>query len=101
MPYLPLALTGTEALALAALAGVVALLVWSVFFYRRTRYTLAQVPLYLVCYMLNKLLWRTRVNGPLPVPMDQGAIIVANHRAGVDPLFIAMTTLRPVHWMVA
>jgi 1-acyl-sn-glycerol-3-phosphate acyltransferase len=33
--------------------------------------------------------------------MDQGAVIVSNHRAGVDPLFIAMTTPRPVRWMVA
>ena len=41
------------------------------------------------------------LSGPLPIPMDQGAIIVSNHRAGVDPLFIAMTTPRPVHWMVA
>lgn len=97
----PLALTGTEALALAVLTGVCLLLVWGVLLFRRTRYTLAQVPLYLLCYLLNRLLWRTRVSGPLPIPFDQGALIVSNHRAGVDPLFIAMTTLRPVHWMVA
>jgi 1-acyl-sn-glycerol-3-phosphate acyltransferase len=89
-------------LALAALVAACLILLWrAIVLYRRTRYTLAQVPLYLLCYVLNRLLWRTKVSAPLPIPMDQGAILVANHRAGVDPLFIAMTVPRPVHWMVA
>jgi 1-acyl-sn-glycerol-3-phosphate acyltransferase len=96
------ALAGNTWIILAALAVAALLILWRAWIiYRRTRYTLAQVPLYLLCYVLNRLLWRTTVSSPLPVPMDQGAIIVSNHRSGVDPLFIAMTTPRPVHWMVA
>lgn len=102
LPPMTRALAGTTGLALAALAAICLLLLWrGLVLYRRTRYTPAQVPLYLLCYLLNRLLWRTTVSGPLPIPMDQGAVIVCNHRAGVDPLFIAMTTPRPVHWMVA
>jgi 1-acyl-sn-glycerol-3-phosphate acyltransferase len=88
--------------ALAALAALCLILLWrGVVLYRRTRYTIPQVPLYLLNYFLNRVVWRTTVSGPLPIPMDKGAIIVSNHRVGVDPLFIAMTTPRPVHWMVA
>src|SRR5688500_5577307 len=88
--------------ALAALVALCLILLWrGVVLYRRTRYTVPQVPLYLLNYFLNRVVWRTTVSGPLPIPMDQGAIIVSNHRAGIDPLFTAMPTRRPVHWLVA
>ena len=50
---------------------------------------------------VNRLLWRTTVSGPLPIGPDQGAVIVCNHRSGIDPLLIQMATERVVHWMVA
>ena len=50
---------------------------------------------------LNRVLWRTKVDRPLPIADGQGAIIIANHRSSFDPMFIAMTTGRLVHWMVA
>lgn len=50
---------------------------------------------------LNRVLWRTKVSRPLPVDDGQGAIIIANHTSSFDPMFIAMTTGRLVHWMVA
>ncbi len=88
--------------ALAALVAIFLIAAWrAVVLYRRTRYTVSQVPLYLLNYFLNRVVWRTTVSGPLPIPIDQGAIIASNHRVGIDPLFIAMTTPRPVHWMVA
>lgn len=51
--------------------------------------------------ILNRVLWRTKVNRPLPVEDGKGAVIIANHKSSFDPMFIAMTTGRLVHWMVA
>jgi 1-acyl-sn-glycerol-3-phosphate acyltransferase len=69
--------------------------------WRRTGYTLAEA----VCYALNlfftRILWRTKVSGPLPVDLGQGAVIVSNHISGIDPLLIQLTTRRKVHWLVA
>jgi 1-acyl-sn-glycerol-3-phosphate acyltransferase len=57
--------------------------------------------LYLVNLLLTRVLWRATVHGRLPIASGQGAVIVSNHISGVDPLFIALATNRPVHWMVA
>lgn len=99
---MPLAIVSTHVLAIGVLsAAVLVLVVWAIVCYRRTQYTLAQAPLYLLNLALTRVLWRCQVSGPLPVPDGQGAIIVSNHISGVDPLFIAMSTNRSVHWMVA
>ena len=50
---------------------------------------------------LNRFIWRTKINRPLPIGPEQGAVVVANHTSSVDPLFIQMATSRQVHWMVA
>ena len=50
---------------------------------------------------LNRVLWRTKIDRPLPVKIGEGAIIIANHTSSFDPMFIAMTTGRLIHWMVA
>jgi 1-acyl-sn-glycerol-3-phosphate acyltransferase len=47
------------------------------------------------------VLWRTEVSARLPLPDNQGAVIVCNHRSGIDPLLIQLCTDRIVHWMVA
>lgn len=57
--------------------------------------------LYAVAYLLCKLLWRTRWVNELPLPEEQGAIVVCNHRSSVDPFFVQTATRRKVHWMVA
>jgi 1-acyl-sn-glycerol-3-phosphate acyltransferase len=75
--------------------------IWLIVAWRRTRYTLLQAFLYLVNICFTKVLWRTKVSGPLPIPDNQGAVIVSNHRSGVDPLLIQLCTDRVVHWMVA
>jgi 1-acyl-sn-glycerol-3-phosphate acyltransferase len=83
------------------LALISALEIWLIVAWRRTRYTILQAFLYLVNICFNKILWRTRVSGPLPVSENQGAVIVSNHHSGVDPLLIQLCTDRVVHWMVA
>jgi 1-acyl-sn-glycerol-3-phosphate acyltransferase len=51
--------------------------------------------------LLNRWLWRTRIDRPLPVEDGKGAIVIANHTSSFDPMFIAMTSGRLIHWMVA
>lgn len=83
---------------LAAAAGLV---VWAYAAFRRTQYTLAQAPLYLLNQFMARFLWRAQVHGRLPIADDQGAVIVSNHLGPIDPGFIGLVTNRPVHWMVA
>ena len=78
-----------------------ALVAWIVAAWRTTRYTFMQSCLYLVNTLFTRVLWRTQVSGPLPVADKQGAVIVCNHRSGIDPLLIQLCTDRIVHWMVA
>jgi 1-acyl-sn-glycerol-3-phosphate acyltransferase len=84
---------------LAALAAGV--LGWGLIAWLRTEYGIEQTPLYLYSTIMTRIVWRTRISGPLPIPRGQGAVIVGNHISGIDPAVIALTTLRPVHWMVA
>jgi 1-acyl-sn-glycerol-3-phosphate acyltransferase len=83
---------GLMALALAA---------WAIAAKKRTRYSWRQSPIYLYSTLMSRVLWRTRISGRLPVSNGQGAVIVSNHVAGIDPSVIAVTTNRPVRWMVA
>lgn len=94
--------TQTNALAFVALAALaVWLAAWIVKQRRRLRLGWAQSFWYGVNYLICRILWRARVDQPLPVPSDAGAVIVANHRSSVDPCFIEIATNRVVHWMVA
>jgi 1-acyl-sn-glycerol-3-phosphate acyltransferase len=83
-------------LALLALAVIAFLVYWL-----RSNYTFIQAILYLVNHVYTRVMWRARVSGRLPVAPGRGAVIVANHRSPVDPLFIQIATDRVVHWMVA
>ncbi len=74
---------------------------WSVVGWRRTRYTFLQACLYLANNFFARVLWRARTSGPLPARENQGAVIVCNHRSGIDPLLIQLCSHRVVHWMVA
>jgi 1-acyl-sn-glycerol-3-phosphate acyltransferase len=86
-------------LVLAALA--VALVVWALRAWRRTRFTLFQACLWLFDLFMARVLWRAEISGPLPVDADEGAVIVCNHTSGIDPMAIQLCTDRVVHWMVA
>jgi 1-acyl-sn-glycerol-3-phosphate acyltransferase len=89
-------------LALCVLAGLAGLLGgWIVRMLRRSPFTPVQSLLYALNYTLGRVLWRERISGALPIPPHQGALIICNHRCPLDPSFIALTTSRVVHWMVA
>ena len=63
---------------------------------------MAQFPLYYPFnYVMARILWRAKIVGKLQIPPGQGAIIVCNHIGPIDPSFIALSTHRIVHWMVA
>ena len=68
---------------------------------RRLPYTPLQTVLLTWNLFMSRVLWRTRISGRLPVPRDQGAVIVCNHCSPADPGYIALATDRIVHWMVA
>jgi len=74
---------------------------WAVILIRRMPFTPLQTLLYGFNYLMARILWRVQIDGQLPIPSDQGAVIVCNHRSPVDTSFIAVTVLRAVHWMVA
>ena len=91
--WIPIAVT------LLLFSGLIAAWVW----YTRTRtnYTLVQAVLFLINRLVTRLLWRTRISGPLPIGPHSGAVIVSNHNSGIDPLLIQLASNRVVHWMVA
>jgi 1-acyl-sn-glycerol-3-phosphate acyltransferase len=74
---------------------------WMAVLLRRSPFTPVQSCLYAINYLLTRLLWRARIKGKLPIPPDQGAVLICNHRCPLDPSFLAITTSRAVHWMVA
>jgi 1-acyl-sn-glycerol-3-phosphate acyltransferase len=82
-------------------AFALGLIGWIVSTLRHAPFTLAQSALYVVNYLLVRILWRMQVAGEIGVSHGQGAILVCNHRCPLDPAFIAATTTRVVHWMVA
>jgi 1-acyl-sn-glycerol-3-phosphate acyltransferase len=51
--------------------------------------------------LFNRFRWHTRVDRPMSIAPGRGAIIIANHRSGFDPMFLQMAAPRLVHWMVA
>jgi len=74
---------------------------WIVAMLLRSPFTPLQSLLYAVNYAIVRIVWRARIEGEFPVPPDQGALIVCNHRCPLDPALIALSVPRVVHWMVA
>jgi 1-acyl-sn-glycerol-3-phosphate acyltransferase len=68
---------------------------------RRHRSTFVQGFLLGLNALFNRLRWHTRVDRPMPIAPVQGAIIIANHRSGFDPMFLQAAAPRMIHWMVA
>lgn len=50
---------------------------------------------------MGRLLWRVTFLNEPPTEIQQGAVLVANHRSSVDPFFVQLAARRRVHWMVA
>ena len=92
----------TEVLALGLLGAIgVTIAALVAILFGRSPFTPAQSVVFGVNYLLVRLWWRARASGPLPLSPEEGGVIVCNHRSPADPLFIYLTTLRVVHWMVA
>lgn len=108
----------------AIFLGVVALLVlWLAFrkLFFVPRYNWVERFLYFPVYFLARTLWRVELHWDprwletessppkkrfltdplLRERMKSGAILVANHRASIDPFFIQLAAGCRVHWMVA
>jgi 1-acyl-sn-glycerol-3-phosphate acyltransferase len=89
-------------LALCLLAALgLALLLFMGMMLRKSPFTPLQSALYALNYVLVRVLWRAQIPSGLPIPPDQGAVIVCNHRCPVDPSFLVLTVPRVIHWMVA
>ena len=84
-----------------AIALTLALVVWILWGWRKTKFTFFQAFLNFLNILLTRILWRATTSGPLPVADDEGALIICNHTSGVDPMIIQLCTDRVVHWMVA
>ena len=81
----------TNLLAVGVLVVVaLALLGWVYGVYRgyREYYTLGQFPIYMLQRVMTRVLWRTEVEGWIPIGPHQGAVVVSNHIGPIDPAFI-------------
>ena len=81
-------------LALAALA-------YGLRLYFRSDYSFVETLLYLPAYLLTRLLWRVHFTNSAPEEIRGGAVLAANHRSSIDPMFIQLAARKRVHWMVA
>ncbi len=83
-------------LALLVAAGVIYAFWWC----WRSPYGMWQAGLFFVTLILTRIRWRTSVPD-FPLPANQGAVIISNHRASIDPFFIQIVANRYVRWFVA
>lgn len=87
---------------LTAIAATILVCMLVVYWLTRKPLTPVQWILYNISWGLARVLWRTKVSGPLPLDVGEGAIIVANHRSSIDPFIIQLAAgPQIVHWMVA
>jgi 1-acyl-sn-glycerol-3-phosphate acyltransferase len=92
----------TQVLAIGALSLIgLGLLTWAIVLVWRSLFTPAQAVLYALLYVIVRVLWRAQIVGRLPIPPDQGAVVICNHLGPLDSFSIALTVDRLVHWMVA
>ncbi|QDU55722.1 lysophospholipid acyltransferase family protein [Aeoliella mucimassa] len=68
----------------------------------RRSYSLLQWFFYFVNMFLVRVMWRAKLPDKLPIPDDQGAMLICNHRSSIDPCVIQVVAKRRlVHWLVA
>lgn len=81
---------------------VAALLIgWGLLKFRNSPYTWPQTILWLPGLILVRIRWRAKLPPELPLPKDEGAVLVSNHRSSIDPFFVQVMAHRDIHWMVA
>lgn len=87
---------------LIALGAAVTLFVaWWIYLRLFSHFGPLQALLWFGAYVLTRWQWRAKLPKSLPIPADQGAVIVCNHRSSVDPFFLQSVSHRKIHWMVA
>ena len=93
----------TELLAISLVAAILILLPLVGIIISMRRYRVSFVPGFLLGLnrIFNRIRWHTHVNRPMSLAPGQGAVIIANHRSGFDPMFLQMAAPRMIHWMVA
>lgn len=69
--------------------------------YLRRDYSIWETMLFLPAYVLGRLLWRVQFMNTAPEELARGAVLAANHRSSLDPMFVQLAARRRVHWMVA
>ncbi len=75
--------------------------VWLIYLRLFSRFGPLQALLWCGAYVLVKWQWRAKLPRSLPIPDDQGCVIVCNHRSSVDPFFLQTVSHRKIYWMVA
>jgi 1-acyl-sn-glycerol-3-phosphate acyltransferase len=88
-------------LLLATALFLVGGIVWFALVVRATEYTASQTFFWLLARFLTRVMWRTKIEGPFPIPGAGKAVIICNHRSSVDPFFVQVSLRRVAHWMVA
>ena len=100
-------LTSTNAMAgetvlILLIFSVAAVVGCAVFCLFRKPFRPSQWLLYYVNQLLVRVLWRAELPELLPLPQEQGAVVICNHRSSIDPCIIQVAAgYRVVHWMVA
>ena len=84
-------LFGANAVAIKVSLIGLGLLVWALVRVRRSPFTLAQTAVYVLLYLIVRILWRARIGGRLPIPPGQGAVVICNHRCPLDSFSMALT----------
>ncbi|MCO6048100.1 1-acyl-sn-glycerol-3-phosphate acyltransferase [Aeoliella sp. ICT_H6.2] len=65
-------------------------------------YSFVQWCFYYVNQFIVRVIWWAKVPDKLPLPDEQGAVLICNHRSSVDPCVIQVVSRRRlVHWLVA
>jgi len=88
----------SRAILVAAACLPLVMFVWG---WKRTYYTFVQFLYYIPNRLITQWLWNLRITGRIELPPGQGAVVISNHLAGVDPAYVIVATRRMMHWMVA
>jgi 1-acyl-sn-glycerol-3-phosphate acyltransferase len=98
-----LAVSDVTLISLALLAAVIVLvpLIGAIIAMLHYRTTFLQGAFLWLNEVFNRFRWHTRVDRPMAIGPEKGAIIIANHRSGFDPMFLQLAAPRMIHWMVA
>lgn len=95
-------MTGEIVLILLVCSGAAVLVGCAACCLFRKPLTPSQWLLYYCNLLLVRVLWRVELSERVPLPQDQGAVIICNHRSSIDPCIIHIVAgHRVVHWMVA